>query len=233
MGGANLTGAWGQQAKTFQAELIPERGHPIPMPTGQENPMKTIFRTLKVVLALTIVAACLIPLASCGGVSDAQSTADPSGEPIVGFWYFKFVAQGNTAESSGLPADQVPPDGAVLDSGYAQWHSDGTEISNSSRQPVTQSFCLGVWEKAGGLQYQLNHFAISWVFSGTETYLGPTNIGQNITLSSDHNSFTGTVAITQYDASGNQLVSLKGNVQGQRISVTTPVQNVLPVPPMP
>ncbi len=196
--------------------------------------MKTIFRNLKVPLGLAVIAAFLLPLIHCGGVSDAQTVADPPGAPIVGFWYFKFIAQGNTVESTGLPADQVPPDGAVLDSGFAQWHSDGTEISNSSRQPVTQSFCLGVWEKTGGSQYQLNHFAISWLFSGTaETYLGPTNIGQIVTLSNDHNSFTGTFTIKQYDPSGNLLVSLMGNVQGLRIAVTTPVQDVLPVPPMP
>jgi hypothetical protein len=203
------------------------------MPPEEENPMKTMFGTLKAFFGVAVIAAFLLPLIHCGGVSDAETTADPPGDPIVGFWYYKFIAQGNTVESSGLPEDQVPPDGAVLDSGYAQWHSDGTEISNSSRQPVTQSFCLGVWEKAGGTKYQLNHFAISWVFSATETYQGPANIGQNVTLSNDHNSFTGTVTIKQYDPSGNLLVSLMGNIQGQRITVTTPVQNVLPVPPMP
>src|SRR5690348_917144 len=196
--------------------------------------MRTIFRTLKVSLALAVVAAFLLPLIHCGGVSTAQAAAaDPPGNPpIVGFWFYKFVAQGNTAESTGLPADQVPPDGAVLDSGYAQWHADGTEISNSSRQPVTQSFCLGVWENAGGLQYKLNHFAISWTFDGsTETYQGPANIRQQVQLGQDHNSFSGTFSIDQYNAGGNTLVHLVGNIVGQRISVDTPVADVLPVPP--
>jgi hypothetical protein len=121
----------------------------------------------------------------------------------------------------------------VLDSGYAQWHADGTEISNSFREPVTQSFCLGVWETAGTLQYQLNHFSISWLFSGTETYQGPANITQSVTLSSDHNSFSGTFTIKQYDPLGTEppLVSLTGNIEGQRITITTPVQSVLPVAP--
>jgi hypothetical protein len=188
--------------------------------------VKRIFRTLKVSLGLAVIAAFLLPLIHCGGVSDAQTAADPPGnEPIVGFWYIKMISQGNT----GLGI----PDGAVLDSGYAQWHSDGTEINNSFREPVTQSFCLGVWEKAGGLTYQLNHFAISWLFSGTETYQGPTNIGQKVTLSKDHNSFTGTFTIKQYDPSGSEppLVSLTGNIEGHRITITTPVQNVLPVTP--
>ena len=46
-----------------------------------------------------------------------------SGTGIVGFWKVKFVAEGN----AGIP------DGAVLDNGFQQWHSDGTEITNSSK----------------------------------------------------------------------------------------------------
>jgi hypothetical protein len=190
--------------------------------------MKTMFTTLKVSLGLAVIVACLFPLIHCGGVTDAQTVADPpANEPIVGFWYYKMESQGNT----GLGI----PDGVVLDSGYAQWHSDGTEISNSNREPVTQSFCLGVWEKSGGLHYQLNHFAISWLFSGTETYQGPANIGQTVTVSQDHNSFTGTFTIKQYDPLGSEppLVSLTGNIEGHRITITTPVQDVLPVPPPP
>jgi hypothetical protein len=46
-------------------------------------------------------------------------------DPIVGFWKAKFVSTG----SSGIP------DGTVVDSPLVQWHSDGTEIMNSSRPP--------------------------------------------------------------------------------------------------
>jgi hypothetical protein len=45
--------------------------------------------------------------------------------------------------------------------GFSQWHSDGTEILNSSRPPATSNFCLGVWEKTGPFAYKLNHFALS------------------------------------------------------------------------
>ncbi len=64
---------------------------------------------------------------------------------IVGLWKFTFVAEGN----SGNPAPFNPPDGATLDAGYVQWHSDGTEIMNSGRDPATGSFCLGVWKTTG------------------------------------------------------------------------------------
>lgn len=197
--------------------------------------MKTIFATLRVFLGVAVIAGSLLPLIHCGGVTDAQPAADPPGNmPIVGFWYFQEVAKGNTPESTGLPADMVPPDGAVLDSGYAQWHADGTEINNSSRQPVTQSFCLGVWGNNGGLQYKLNHFAISWTFDGsTESYQGPANIRQQVTLSQDHNSFSGTFTVDQYNSSGNPLVHLTGDIVAHRITLDTTVTDVLPVPPPP
>ena len=77
---------------------------------------------------------------------------------IVGFWHVAFVAQGNT---NGIP------DGTTIDSAYVQWHSDGTEIMNSSRDPRTGNFCLGVWKRTGAFTYTLKHLALSWDGSGT------------------------------------------------------------------
>src|SRR5262249_48798331 len=44
-----------------------------------------------------------------------------SDDGTVGFWKVEFVLD----------------DGTVFDNGFAQWHSDGTEIMNSSRPPAT------------------------------------------------------------------------------------------------
>jgi hypothetical protein len=187
--------------------------------------MRKIFGNLKVIVTVTVIAGCLILLTFNGGMSNAQAAESLQGQDqIVGFWFVKFIAEGNT--------DPFIPDGTVIDSGYAQWHSDGTEINNSLRAPVTQSFCLGVWGKTGGLNYELNHFAMSWSFdNGEETYQGPANIREWVTLRQDHNSFTGKFTIKQYDPWGGELVSLTGQIEGQRITMTTPVSNVLPVVP--
>ncbi len=134
---------------------------------------------------------------------------------IVGFWRVDLISEGN----AGIP------DGTVLDAGFSQWHSDGTEILNSSRAPATQSFCLGVWEKTSPSQYKLNHFTISW--NPDETLLGPGNIREVITLSPDHNSYVGTFTLDQYDPSGNNLVHLTGQVKAKRITVNTPITDVL------
>jgi hypothetical protein len=89
---------------------------------------------------------------------NSEQSADSS---IVGLWQFQFISERN----------EMIPDGTVLDSGYAQWHQDGTEIMNSMRPPATGNFCLGVWRRAGGSTYELNHFGLSWDMS--EVFVGP------------------------------------------------------------
>ena len=138
-------------------------------------------------------------------------------DPIVGFWQVTLTAKGN------LPPG--PPDGVVLDKGFSQWHSDGTEILNSSRAPVTQSFCLGVWKKVGTSRYKLNHFPISW--DPNSNLVGVANLREEVTLSLDGKSFAGTFTLDQYDSAGNKLVHLVGTVNGTRITVDTPASSVL------
>jgi len=154
----------------------------------------------------------LFKLASYG---DTEASPDADRDPIVGFWRVDLISEGN----SGIP------DGTVLDAGFTQWHSDGTEILNSSRAPATQSFCLGVWEKTGTSKYKLNHFGISW--NPDETLLGPANIREEITLSPDRNSYAGTFTLDQYNAGGNLLAHVAGRVKAKRITVNTTITDVL------
>jgi hypothetical protein len=146
-------------------------------------------------------------------VADAAPAADQ--EPVVGFWKFKLLSEHN----AGVP------DGTVIDEGYAQWHSDGTEIINSLRPPTTQSFCLGVWEKTGPPTYRLNHFAISWNPDGT--MLGPARLQETITVSRDHNSYSGTFSLDQYNQGGTVQMHRAGRVEGTRITVNTPISGAL------
>jgi hypothetical protein len=150
-------------------------------------------------------------LASLVMVSGRERTSDDDSDRagIVGLWKVKFVSKGNTG--IGIP------DGAPLDSGYATWHSDGTEIMNSGRVPKTGSFCMGVWKQTGRSSYKLNHFALSWDPTGT-TLIGPTNIREEITLDGSENSYSGTFTIDQYDTEGHLLVHISGVVSAQRIT---------------
>lgn len=130
---------------------------------------------------------------------------------IVGFWHVKFVSKG----SSGIP------DGTEVDAGYAQWHSDGTEIMNSAgRSPTTNAFCLGVWQAIGPRQFQLNHFAAAYDSTGTQL-IGPANIRETVTVGPEGKRFEGTFTIDQYDEGGNLLAHVQGRITGTRIDVNT------------
>jgi hypothetical protein len=106
-----------------------------------------------------------------------------------------------------------------------QWHADGTEIMNSSRPPVTGSFCLGVWKKIGPRKYKLNHFAKS--FDGSSNPVGPTNIQEIVVLSPSGKTFEGAFTVDDYDTSGNLLGHGEGKVVGTRIDVNTAIQHLL------
>ena len=136
-----------------------------------------------------------------------------------------FTAKGNEPNT---------PDGTPIDSGFVQWHSDGTEIMNSGRPPQNGDFCLGVWEKTGRSRYKLNHFALGNVIDPTHpTEIGPpggpTQIVEDIILSRDGNHYAGRFTLDAYDtpANGNKLLThIIGVVTATRITVHTPVTSV-------
>jgi hypothetical protein len=200
--------------------------------------MKTRYKTLTATFGALALTLLLVPNASagCGGV--AQPLPSHSGwhaqvgQPqllsaaftrvsdheaaIVGFWHIKFVAK----NSPGTP------DGAEIDAGYSQWHSDGTEIMNSGHfSPLNSNFCLGVWKQVGQCQYKLNHFATYWD-STTNVLVGPARVQEEVTLNPEGNQFTGSFSIDQYDEAGNVLGHVQGVVTGTRIGVDTPAQSI-------
>jgi hypothetical protein len=184
-------------------------------------------------LAHMLSAAAFLPLlathatAGCGTVGDltgsfrmaspatmklltpavATAKAQGNGSPsLVGMWNVQFISQGNTAHNPSIP------DGAVIDFGYSQIHSDGTEILNSgAHSPATQNFCMGVWGQTGFLAFEVNHFALSYnQLSGVLTNY--VNIREQLTLSPSGESLTGTFTIDIYDTSENHVDHLAGNI---------------------
>ena len=134
-----------------------------------------------------------------------------SDDRIVGFWKVEFALEDE-----------------VIDSGFAQWHNDGTEIINSgSRPPATSNFCLGVWKKSGRSNYKLNHFGLSWDSDGK--FIGPARIQEDVTLDHSGNKYTGIFTIDQYDPSGNLLAHIAGQVTATRITVDTSVEDFLEI----
>lgn len=171
--------------------------------------MTSRFARFQALAAVAIAAACFAPRASAGCldirtapimaphlVSPQMRTiafGDDDGDraSIVGMWKIQFILPGAGPMGKDL----------VIDDGFATWHSDGTELMNSSRPPVTGSFCMGVWKQTGRRTFSLNHWALSWDIDGT-TFVGPTNITQVVTVFNDGDSYKGTFQITQYDKTG-------------------------------
>ena len=120
---------------------------------------------------------------------------------IVGMWHVKFI---------------VGTD--VIDDALATWHSDGTEIMNSSKPPISQSWCMGVWKQIGH-SYKLHHIAIGWTEEGAP--LGPAEIRETVTVDRSGNTFTGHFTIDQYvtDESAPPVAHVEGSLQGTRVTV--------------
>ena len=145
-----------------------------------------------------------------------DEAATPSEPSMVGTWKEKWISEG----SEGIK------DGTEVDAGYAQWHSDGTEINISGlRAPLTGDVCLGEWIKTGARTYQMNHFGISYDPTG-QNLVGPARIQQWLTIDPKGDSTSGKFTIDQWDEAGNLLAHLQGNVTGTRVTMETGFQSV-------
>jgi hypothetical protein len=205
--------------------------------------MKAISRKVTMSLGAGILLAISVSnaVAGCGDMSSRQgpfqfaltsaesrqeqpaapaATAKSKGlstPSIVGFWKFQFISKGNTTHNPSIP------DGALLDFGYMQWHSDGTELINSA---VHSDFCMGVWAETGFLTFEINHFPINYDPSGmVASYV---NLREQDTLSPSGDSYTGTITIDVYDPMGNHLDHLAGTVVATRLTVDSTIPGAIP-----
>jgi hypothetical protein len=212
--------------------------------------MKTMLKKMTTIVGLVLVgtiltatasAECLsyLPKHKAGAVVSPQSWSGATFRPasllmisehdsddvsIVGFWKVAFTSKGNEPNI---------PDGAPIDSGYVQWHSDGTEIMNSGRPPQNGDICLGVWERTGRSKYKLNHFANGNVIDPTNPTAiglpgGPTQIVEDIILSRDGNHYVGMFTLDAYDTNHALLPGghIIGVITATRITIHTPVSSV-------
>ena len=119
---------------------------------------------------------------------------------IVGMWSFRQTAGGQ-----------------LVDFGYQQWHSDGTELLNSGgRAPATENFCMGTWSQPSPGHYHLNHMALSYDTSGVLN--AKVTIKEDVVLSATGMNFSGTFSIDVRDPNSNALLQhVAGQVTGERI----------------
>ena len=150
--------------------------------------------------------------------------ADDEGS-IVGMWHVLLTA--HTMNGQAIP-------NTVIDNSLAVWHRDGTEIMNSLRPAQDGNFCLGVWKRTGQRSYLLNH--IPWGGNVFDPAAPPDAIGapqagvqilENVTLSADGDSYSGTFTLQAYDTSGNVYASFSGTVSAKRVTTSTPFSDLL------
>jgi hypothetical protein len=209
--------------------------------------MKTMCGALKAIFGLALLATVFASLANAQCVSVGASKrsslmlrqpfstsqfspvvfswVDDSGpddsqhaklDPIVGMWHVVFTA--NTMDGE--------PVNSMFDNAVVVWHSDGTEIMNSSRPAQDGNFCIGVWKQTGKLKYLLNH--IPW--QGNDPLGNPQGGAQlieHVALSPDGNSYSGTFTFTAYDTGGNPGPSYTGVMAGTRITTSTKFTDLL------
>ena len=150
---------------------------------------------------------------------------DRDGPSIVGMWHVVFTAH-------SMNGDAIPAPGAVIDNSLVTWHSDGTELMNSSRPAQDGNFCMGIWEKTGRYTYSLNH--IPW--QGNDPSNAPGGIGnpegaaqltEQVTLSPDGSHYWGSFTLTAYDLVGNQTITFSGTFYATRVTMTTKATDLL------
>ena len=206
--------------------------------------MKTISRSITMTVSAGLFVTLFVSnaFAGCGDLNlqgpfefatpSSDSRLEASAEPakalsrgfdsasIVGLWKFKLVSKGNTGHNPSIP------DGALIDFGYKQWHTDGTEIQNSAGVPGG-GFCLGVWGQTGFLAFELNHFPIAFNPT-TGTPANYINLREQDTLSPSGDSYTGTFTENIYDTKGNQVDHLVGTITATRLTVDSAFPSALP-----
>ena len=164
------------------------------------------------------------------GLTWADAQDPPAQNPIVGLWRVKVLSRGNQA--FGIP------DYTVLDQGFSAWHSDGTEILNSGRDPSTTNFCLGTWKQVGASSYKLAHYTMSWTGLTVDakgnivvnpktkeplnTYIGPGYIQEIVSIDPAGATFRGSFSVEQFDQNGKSQYVLNGDLFGTKITTDSP-----------
>jgi len=152
-----------------------------------------------------------------------RDDSDSDDDSIVGLWHAVFTAKGNGA---------ALPDGTPIDNSLVAWHSDKTETMISGRPPQDGDVCLGVWERTGRNRFKLNH--IGWggydttnAPEGIGNPTGPTQIVEEVVVSPDGKHFAGTFTLDAHDTSGNVTAHIIGVIKATRITIDTPVSDLL------
>ena len=178
-------------------------------------------RTLINLSACTVLAIGLSDsaVASCGDSLAAMASAKAVVSPSIG----KQVATAAAADSSphssivGLWYIQFVVDGQTIQEAFQNWNLGGTEVHNPNVDPRSGNVCLGTWVRTPGGALKLAHRV--WNYDTNGDFMGTIHLSETVSLSDNGNVQTGSFKLDFYDASGNFVTEVAGNVTGQRIQV--------------
>jgi hypothetical protein len=184
-----------------------------------------VIAGLGVVSAVTVRADCGIsanqlsirPRLAVATMPDGVSLDDERAVEASGAEATPRADDGQGASIVGLWKSTFTSGGQVVDQGFDQWSSDGTEILNDDPAPATGNVCLGVYVKSGPSTYKLKH--PSWTFDAAGNLTGAAIIREQVTVAPGGNSYKGPFTIDIYDLSGNHLAHFSGTITAQRITV--------------
>jgi hypothetical protein len=129
------------------------------------------------------------------------------------------IDAGNIHSIVGLWSFKMTSGGQVVDFGYQEWHSDGTEILNSgTRAPATGDFCMGAWTQTAPSRFHLNHYPL--VVDNNGTLQARVVLKMDVTVDPSGKMFSGTFTQDVYDATGTRKIAptMTGPVTATRVS---------------
>ena len=170
--------------------------------------MATSIRHLFMGMAGLALAASMAP-AAWAGCGDGVIKAPTSYEVTPSYQKDPLLTRVSTAATApsivGLWAVTFRIGSSVIDFGYVEWHSDGTELMFSGgRAPATGDVCLGAWAQTGASTYQLNHFALG--FDTTGVLNSRVNIKETVTLGPSGGAYTGPFTFDVFDPKTHALL---------------------------
>lgn len=166
-------------------------------------------------------AAAIAPAANAGCGADvlkapASWNTTPSGQTNPLLMRVNMGASGIV----GMWSVNLYVGSALVDWGYAQWHSDGTEIMNSGgHSPAGGNFCLGTWAQTGARSYRLIHFPLAYN-PATGALAAKIILKEDVVVDPAAASFAGSFTEDVYAPNGTTLLQhVAGRITGERVTV--------------
>ena len=182
--------------------------------------MKLIsVRTLINLSACTVLAIGLSAsaAASCGDSLAAMASAKAIVSPFIGKELATAAAAGSHSSIAGLWYVQFIVGGQTIQEAFQSWNRGGTEVHNPNVDPRSGNVCLGTWVRTPSGAFKLAHRV--WNYDTNGDFMGTIHLSETVSLSDNGNVQTGSFKLDFYDASGNFVTEVAGNVTGQRIQV--------------